>query len=143
MNDQDAWQTCPPGTLRRMVDRLVALDAEAEAREQAQNAIRSLPLLACGLLVVGAIALAMSTNRFGGVSCSQCQEYFAAFHQHLSAAESGELVVELDAKQLRSVNIHLAKCEICRAKFERQYPDTPLPPPLTERQSEPGSLASL
>ena len=132
MNDeQDTWQACPSGTLKRMVDQLDERDARAESLRQSSTALTSLPALACALFLIGVITYVVGPNRFGGVTCAQCQQQFAAFHTHLDPG-AGTSEERLSTEQLQSMTVHLTECDICREKFRQQYPDAILPTPFSE-----------
>ena len=112
-----------------MVQRLHADDLQAAAEDRAATARKSWPLLAVTLVLVGIAAWLHAPNRFGGLLCSQCENYFVAFHAQLTS-DTAASESTLDEKQVAGVATHLAQCDLCRAKFLKRYPGVTLPPAL-------------
>jgi|GEM_PF-6146480 len=135
----DAWGSCPPGELQRLVGRLNVIEHCAK-RKQICLCGASALLLVAGVVVGIGILRTPDIPGYGGLTCQQCQSHFVAYHNYLLASSSvrgtpnslnrvarqetgknnmAEIMAPALAKKMAK---HLAMCPRCRPKFNSLYP---------------------
>jgi hypothetical protein len=112
---RDEWNDCPTGELRQMVGRLKATQQRARSKQLFSIASACMLLVGGGIFVIGSL-LDTGSLRYGGISCSECQANFAAYHDFKNEAAS------LDDSLATSMAAHLEQCQFCRNLFEQTYP---------------------
>ncbi|MEM9353243.1 MAG: hypothetical protein AAGA92_09535 [Planctomycetota bacterium] len=137
--EAEGWSPCAAGELTQ------AARSAASARRQSKWTEAGPTVVACLLMSIGGLyyistedgpdlnvpdmngvgpgtGLAESlVPPYGGISCSACSAQFKAFHDHQL-----KTVLMADADLLERVTQHLLDCKICRAKYNKMYPGTPL-----------------
>jgi len=106
----DAWGACPQGELQSMVGRL---NAQQRSQQFASAAKLSGGAALLVLLAVVSVGLLSSP---ASISCMECVAQFDAYNQHLTQQQ---LMNKTPAGEMHK---HLAECEMCRTKFEANYP---------------------
>ena len=129
----DDWDACSQGELTQMVTRLDAAKRRANRNRSYGSTLVCTALFAVVAFSVGSL-LDSGGHLFGGIRCAECKSNFEAYHGHLTEAS-----LIADAKLLASMETHLAKCAVCRDRFNRTYPGI-LPGDLSASSLRNGSL---
>ena len=105
-NEDGSWGSCPAGMLVKTVSRL----SSNQRRQQRRQFFRVYGvLLVAAFVVIGGGYLLRSVPP-SGLSCADCGQYMAAYHDR-----------ELDAKLTHQVRTHLGDCNYCRQLYETKY----------------------
>ena len=112
-SDGDAWEQCPEGELQTLALRLHA--QERRVQQIAAAKMAGAAGLVTAALVVG-IGLWSGPGDLGPMYCDECIANFDAYEYHLTDQQM------MDSSTLARMEVHLEKCELCRAKFEQEHP---------------------
>jgi len=115
-NGSDDWKDCPQGQLTQMVRKLDASRSLAQTKKLVQTGLLSM-LLVAGVVVVGGGLFTSNAMTYGGITCTECQGHFAAYHGHMAGSELLE-----DLGLVKSMDMHLANCQYCQDRFNENYP---------------------
>ena len=111
----DDWQDCPAGEIIQMVGRLNAAQQSIRTRKLYQTAVVGVLFVACGIVGVGTL-VNWSSSHYGGITCVECGEHLAAYHDFKSQ------LGDMESALATSMTTHLENCTYCRNVFEKKYP---------------------
>ncbi len=116
----DQWEPCVDGEISQMVRRLNRSERGRRLRQLASTSMVSLVLFAVGAIVAGGFVF-YQEPQFGGIGCTECLSHAAEYRDHVTGA-----ALMADADLAGRIEVHLAKCACCRAKFNEAYPGVTL-----------------
>jgi hypothetical protein len=82
-------------------------------------------LCALGVVVLGGYVF-YAEPAVGSISCRECQAHASEFHEFLVGKKTA-----LDPAKAKQIKKHMKKCDGCRAKFKKAYPDVAAGPLAT------------
>lgn len=110
------WSACESGELRGLGDRL----RTAHRDRQRLRAITGGAIAAAAAAVLIAVIVPASgpsgANAVATISCETCYDRFASYHAHVTS--DAPMAADAAAEVAR----HLEECDVCRPKFEEEYP---------------------
>lgn len=113
-DDEGAWAPCPPGEIQGLVGRLQSRDHGQQNLALAKNA--AVAAVVTAALVVGVGLLMGPRGDYDPIGCAECIANFDHYGLHLTDGQ------EMQSPTTDQMQEHLAHCEVCRARFEHEYP---------------------
>ncbi len=115
-HQNDNWHDCPAGELSQMVGRVNTSQRQARRKQLFGTAAACMLLVAVGVFSVGSVFAPNGDFTFGGITCTECHENFAAFERYQTEAATMNQALAL------SMETHLEQCPRCGKAFEKTYP---------------------